>query len=80
MWQASEDTLGILWAMALLWFVIEFTGEGRLLRGLAFGLTAMLLLALIINLTSPYGLLYAEITDVRRVDLPWGEVISLAEG
>jgi PAS domain S-box-containing protein len=60
--------------------VIEFTGAGKLRRRLALGLTGMLLVALVVNIVAPYGLLYSEITGLRTSSLPWGENIVLASG
>ncbi len=68
---------GVLW-ISLIWFIVLYTGTAR--RWLAFASTAAYLLAVLINLLSPYGVLYADVTALHSVALPWGERITSARG
>ncbi len=64
--------------LLLMWFVASFSGEQptRFLRGMS----VWFLLILILHLVLPFGVLYAEISGLRPIRLPWGEQIVIARG
>jgi transcriptional regulator with PAS, ATPase and Fis domain len=68
---------GMMW-ISLIWFIMVYTGMAR--RLLAIALTAAYALAVIINVISPFGLIYSKITALHSVTLPWGELITYATG
>ena len=68
---------GLMW-VSLIWFIMVYTGMAR--RLLAIALTAAYALAVIINIISPFGLIYSKITALHSVSLPWGEYITYATG
>jgi signal transduction histidine kinase len=68
------------WAIALIWFIVVYTQAGRIGRWLAAAITLELAIALAINVLSSSGFIYTEITSLRQIRLPWGEVIWLAQG
>ena len=69
-----------VWALATIWFIVSYSRLRRLGHCLAILLSIELVVALIVNFVSPTGFIYTEITGLRRIELPWGEVFSLAEG
>ncbi len=73
-----SNSLNALWFVALVWFVVAYTGS--LKRWLAISLSLVFLAAAVANALLPYGFLYTEITGLRMITLPWGETIALAEG
>lgn len=64
--------------IALGWFIVYYTGNPK--RIVAIALTSAYTIAIVINLLSPYGVIYANITDIFRVELAWGESITYANG
>lgn len=68
---------GILW-VAIVWFVATYTGTVR--RWLAVTVTAAYAVAVIINIVSPYGILYSKIDSFNSSVLPWGEHIAFVDG
>ncbi|HEU4324278.1 MAG TPA: GAF domain-containing protein [Roseiflexaceae bacterium] len=64
--------------LLLMWFVASYTGEqpARFL----YGMSVWFLLLLILHLVLPFGVLYAEISGLRPIRLPWGEQIVIARG
>ncbi len=67
----------MMW-ISLIWFIMVYTGMAR--RLLAIALTAAYALAVIINILSPFGVIYSKITALHSVSLPWGELITYATG
>lgn len=74
------NNLNALATIALFWFLIVYSSSGRRWLRLRLGITGVFAFALIANLVFPYGFLFESIESLRRVRLPWGEVISLAAG
>ncbi|MBW1941448.1 MAG: sigma 54-interacting transcriptional regulator [Deltaproteobacteria bacterium] len=68
---------GVLW-ITLIWFIAFYTGTAR--RVLAIAATIAYALAVIVNIVSPYGVVYAGIEKFYQITLPWGEVLSYASG
>lgn len=68
---------GILW-IGFAWFVAFYTGFAR--RWLAIAVTGLYVVAVVINLISPYGVIYSGIENFFQITLPWGEHISYANG
>ncbi|MBW1773547.1 MAG: hypothetical protein JRJ82_11740, partial [Deltaproteobacteria bacterium] len=68
---------GVLW-ITLIWFIAFYTGTAR--RVLAIAATIAYALAVIVNIISPYGVVYAGIEKFYQITLPWGEVLSYASG
>jgi signal transduction histidine kinase len=64
----------------LLWFIVAYGRAGRIGRFLAIVVCAEILVALVINVVSPFSLIYTEILALREIVLPWGEVISHVVG
>ncbi len=68
---------GVLWIF-LVWFIVFYTGTAR--RLLAMGVSAAYGVAVIINIVSPYGVIYSTVGDLVAVTLPWGEQIRFLSG
>ena len=67
----------VVW-ISLIWFIVHYTGTSR--RSLAMIATAGYAVAALINVLSPYGILYSTIEQISAVTLPWGERIAFASG
>jgi len=74
-WQVTSQ--GLLW-IAMVWFIAGFTGAAR--RWTAFAVTAAYVAAVLINLFSPFGILYDRIDALKATTLPWNESIVIAVG
>jgi len=68
---------GILWT-ALAWFIVFYTGTTH--RLLAIGVSAAYGLAVIVNIVSPYGVIFSKVGELETVMLPWGEQIRFISG
>ena len=68
---------GILW-ISFAWFVAFYTGFSR--KWLAITVTGLYAVAVVINLISPYGVLYSGIEKFYQITLPWGEHIAYVKG
>ena len=68
------------WAIATVLFIAAYAGVGRSGHYLAIGVVVVCCLALVVNWFSPASFLYAELTDLREIELPWGERFWLARG
>ena len=68
---------GCLW-IAMVWFITLLTNSTP--RWISVSVTAAYALALLINIISPYGILYSTIDALNSVRLPWGEQLILAVG
>ena len=69
-----------IWIIALVWFVVAYTGVRKVGRSLAVGISAIFGGALIVNFYSKSSFLYANLDGLREVIMPWGDTIRLAEG
>ncbi|NOQ12959.1 MAG: PAS domain S-box protein [Methyloprofundus sp.] len=69
-----------LWLLALIWFIMYYSGLIRVKRWPAIVLTISVLLSILDNNFSSYGHVYTEVTGLREIALPWGEVIVLGVG
>ena len=69
-----------LWLVALVWFIMTYSGLIRENRWPAIILTIAVLISIIDNVFSPYGHVYTEVTGLREIILPWGESIVLGIG
>lgn len=65
-------------AVLLIWFIAYYTNV-RPIRFLL-ALNGMLALALVMDITSPFGLFFASIDRIGYVTLPWGERIAQPMG
>jgi two-component system sensor kinase FixL len=63
--------------VALVWFVLRYLRAGRLWLGCA--AIALRTIALLINLASPSGFNYLEVTEIAQVAL-FGDVVAVARG
>jgi PAS domain S-box-containing protein len=63
---------------SLSWFVVAYFGTPR--RWLAWAVTVAWGLIVLGTFVTPHTLIYAEITGLREVSLPWGETFVLAVG
>jgi PAS domain S-box-containing protein len=68
---------GLLW-ISLIWFIVLYTKTTW--RWLAIVVTGAYGLAVAVNILSPGGVLYAEVSDLQSIMLPWGERVSYAIG
>lgn len=64
--------------LLLIWFVALYTKNRPIY--LLVSLTAVYAALFLINFTQPYSLQYASITGLETLRLPWGELITLANG
>lgn len=64
--------------LSLMWFVGFYTGIRP--RGFLLAMSLWFVLILILHLSLPFGILYAEISGLRQISLPWGEQIVIARG
>jgi len=64
--------------LTLLWFVAFYTGErpGRFLLAMSL----WFVLIVVLHLSLPFGILYADISGLRPISLPWGEQVVVARG
>ena len=69
-----EITFIALFFMVFPWFISEYGGVGP--RWMLIVLTALAVVALVINVVRPYSIQYAELSRLDRMQLPWGETIS----
>ncbi len=69
-----------LWGIATLWFIVVYADVSRGGKSFTAVITGLLILAMIINIFSPASFLYAELTGLRKIMLPWGESFWLARG
>ncbi len=70
LYKLQVSVQGCLW-IAMVWFIALLTGSTR--RWVVKTVTAAYGLAVLINILSPYGILYATIETLDTVRLPWGE-------
>ena len=61
-----------------IWFINLYTGKRSL--AVPLGLSVLFVILFFVNLTLPYSLQYDNISGLRKSRLPWGELITLAEG
>jgi hypothetical protein len=73
-------TFSALWLIAFIWFVGVWTGISAIRRRWLITLSAVFCAALVINFLAPCGILFTEITQLRQVQLSWGDQIALPEG
>ncbi len=71
-------TFAIFFLGSFAWFLVSYTGVAS--RGLAWLITAILGVDLVIQVFSPFSLLYSEITSIETARLPWGETVAVAVG
>jgi PAS domain S-box-containing protein len=75
--KATLTVQALLW-IAFVWFVYFFTRATRLWPPLL--VSGLYTLALIINLLSPFGILFSEITELTSFSMANGEIIHFANG
>jgi PAS domain S-box-containing protein len=75
-----SNSINGLWLVGLIWFVVLYTRSWPKRGWIPVSLSVLYAAAAIANIFMPYGILYAEITGLREVILPWGERISIAHG
>jgi diguanylate cyclase (GGDEF)-like protein/PAS domain S-box-containing protein len=71
-------TLVILFVIFFSWFIPFFTGKRPVYFLIATSLFFVLML--ILNIFRPYGFQYDQISNLRLIELPWGESYTLAVG
>jgi PAS domain S-box-containing protein len=77
LYKLQVSVQGCLW-IAMVWFIALMTDSTR--RWVIKTVTAAYGLAVLINIISPYGLLYSTIDTLNSVRLPWGEQLFFAAG
>lgn len=68
----------ILFFLLLIWFIAFYTQKRPIY--LLIGLSAFDVTLLLVNFIQPYSLQYAHIDKLETLRLPWGELITLADG
>ncbi len=69
-----------VWALASLWFIVAYARATAIGWGIAVLISVALIVAMLINSSSPASFLYSELTGLRQISLPWGEQLWLARG
>lgn len=64
--------------IALMWFVAFYTGKRP--RRFLLAMTLWYTLIFVLHLGLPFGIMYADVSSLRQVRLPWGEQIVIARG
>lgn len=77
LFKATLLVQAILW-ICFAWFVHFYTGSKKIWPPAL--ITALYLIAFVINIFSPYGILFREITQISPYTMPSGGVIHLAQG
>jgi PAS domain S-box-containing protein len=73
------QTLGVfVMLVALVWFIYFYFGTGK--KWLALLITFFWSFSIILSLISPYSIVYSEITGLKQLSLPWGELYTIAIG
>jgi hypothetical protein len=69
--------LVLLMMVALIWFVAFYTGvkPHRFLLGMSLWFTVIIVL----HISLPNGILFAEVSGLRTITLPWGEQVVVAQ-
>ncbi|MEW6132857.1 MAG: EAL domain-containing protein [Pseudomonadota bacterium] len=70
----AETVAVVIILGALPWFVDAYVGGARRAVLVTFGAYAALLVAA--NLAQPYGVFYAQLPEIQRIVLPWGETVT----
>jgi signal transduction histidine kinase/PAS domain-containing protein len=60
------------------WFISKYTDFRP--QWVLPGLTAVIVILIVVNSVQPYGLQFTNISSVKQVELPWGETVSQPEG
>ena len=68
---------GITW-MAFAWFILLVTSASR--RRLTLFVTGLYALAVLVNILSPYGVIYEKVEALQTHILPWNEKIAYITG
>lgn len=71
-------TLSLFLGICFFWFIFVYTRQKS--SPFLVGLTFYFLLVIGINLIHPYSLQYARIDRLTELTLPWGEVVTRADG
>jgi PAS domain S-box-containing protein len=74
----STNTVQVLLWIAFAWFIQTYTRSDR--RWPVFLVSGLYGFAGVLNLTFTHGILFAHVTDLNRVTLPWGEQIAFGAG
>ena len=64
--------------ISLIWFIYVYFGTAK--KWLANSITVLWTVALIINFSSPNSLTFSSITELKQIQLPWGEYFSVPIG
>jgi PAS domain S-box-containing protein len=64
--------------IGLVWFIVFYFGTAR--AWLAHFITVAWVVQIVTGLALPYGAVYAHISEIRSLPLPWGEHFSVAVG
>ncbi|WKJ92084.1 EAL domain-containing protein [Methylomonas montana] len=82
----NQFVIALKWSMAftlvffvlLIWFIALYTEKRSVY--LLVGLSALDVALCVVNFLQPYSLQYALVTGLEQLRLPWGELITLADG
>ncbi len=77
--QIMQWQLGITltWGIAVTWFVVSYV---KGLKSLGIGVTGVIFATLVVNALHAHGVVFEQVTDLRRPVMPWGDVISIGSG
>jgi len=64
--------------ISLIWFIYVYFGTAK--KWLAYSITVLWIVALIINFALPNSLTFSSITELKQIQLPWGEYFSVPIG
>jgi len=67
-----------LMLICMIWFAAIYTKIGS--KAMLIGFTTAFILIIFATLSQPYGLQFDQIIGLKKVNLPWGEAYSNAEG
>jgi len=71
-------TTGALFHMLFPWFIARYTGVRPL--PLLLGLSGFFTLLLVVNLARPHGVQFEQLSGLRTLESPWGEIFTRGVG
>jgi PAS domain S-box-containing protein len=73
------QTFGVfIMLVSLVWFILFYFGTGR--KWLVLLFTFIWVFSVVVNFISPNSLVYSEIVELNKLNLPWGEYFITANG
>lgn len=73
------QTLGVfVMLVSLVWFIYVYFGTGK--KWLVLLITFLWCISIVLNFVAPYSIVYSEITGLKQLSMPWGELYIIAIG